>query len=335
MSRAPAAHAAAATTRVFHASLRPRVEGFTLIEIVGAFFMTVVILVFVTGIFVENGRQREAATALMHERLGAAAALDLIGADLGSAILLARGEEEEPNEHPWRFTANAPSELGATALRFVTQAGPRLSPASGSSSWIEVAYFLAEDEEGRIVLWRWQSPRPPSQAPSAFPGPDDPGAMRVAVGIANFGVRALDGAGAWLDEWDSTFLPPAQALPEAVEISIQMQRAVRPGEAIDDPEATEIPGRLQSRRVALAMRPLDVAALIALGQEGEEGEECFTVDDCLATGDSAWFQQLLGESCGGDDRLCEVLRDSGKTCWSTVQTTYPAIAARAPAGCTK
>jgi len=47
-----------------------RRAGFTLIEVVGAFFMMVVILVFITGIFFENGRQREAATDLMRERPG-------------------------------------------------------------------------------------------------------------------------------------------------------------------------------------------------------------------------------------------------------------------------
>ena len=77
-----------------------------------------------------------------------------------------------------------------------------------------------------------------------------------------------------------------------------------------------------------------VADLIALGQEdGEEEADCLTVDQCLSQGDSTWYQQLLAENCGGDERLCEVLRDSAKTCWSTIQTTYPAIAARAPGSC--
>lgn len=310
-------------------------KGFTLIEVVGAFFMTVLILVFVTGIFVENGRQREAATATMREHLSAVSALDLVGADVAGAIYLARGDDEEdPDAHPWRFLGTEAGELGSTALRFVTQAAPRANPAEGSSAWIEVAYFLAQDENGKSVLWRWSSPRPPSEAARELPGPEDPGSTRVAVDVAAFGVRWLDAEGIWQDEWDSTFLPPEQAMPDAVEIAIQMWRRIRPGEQAEDPEADEMPGLLQTRRVALVMRPLDVAALIALGdEEGDEEADCVTVDQCLSEGDSTWYQQLLAENCGGDERLCEVLRDSAKTCWSTIQTTYPAIAARAPASC--
>lgn len=308
--------------------------GFTLIEVVGAFMMTVLILVFVTGIFVENGRQREAATALMVERLSAASALDLIGGDFARAIYLKRGEDDDPEAHPWRILGASTGELGSTAVRFVTQAGPRSNTASGSSAWIEVAYFLAEDENGVPVLWRWRSPRPPSEPARTFPDPGDPGSMRAAVGVAAFGVRWLDAEGNWLDEWDSTFAPPEQAMPEAVEISIQMRRRVRAGEALEDPEADEVAGLLQARRVALVMRPIDVAAVIALGQEGGDDEpDCLTVDQCLAAGDSAWYQQLLASNCGGDERLCDVLRDSANTCWSTIQTTYPAIAALAPASC--
>lgn len=310
-----------------------RRRGFTLIEVVGAFMMTVLILVFVTGIFVENGRQREAAIALMSERLSAVSALDLVGADFASALYLKRGDEEDPEGHPWRFLGTSPGELGSTSVRIVTQAGPTTNAAAGSSAWVEVAYFLAEDEKGIPVLWRWRSPRPPSEVAQDFPGPDDPGSMRVAVGIAAFGIRWLDAEGSWLDEWDSTFAPPEQAMPEAVEISIQMRRRVRAGEALEDPEADEVAGLLQTRRVALLMRPIDVEALIALGQEGEEEADCVTVDQCLAEGDSTWYQELLSSNCGGDDRLCEVLRDSASTCWSTIATTYPAIAALAPGSC--
>lgn len=307
-----------------------RAAGFTLIEVVGAFFMTVLILFFVTGTFVENGRQREQATALMQERLSTVAALDLIASDFAGAIFLKRGEEDDPDAYAWRVLGSAPGELGSTALRFVTQAGPRANPANGSSSWVEVAYFVAEDVDGSPTLWRWSAPRPPSEAARSVPRPDDAGSARVALRVANFGVRWLDAEGTWMDEWDSTFTPPEQAMPEAVEISLQLMRRARRGEATEDPDATEVPGLLMARRVALAMKPLDVEALIALADEGEGEPDCVTIDQCLAEGDTTWYQQLLADGCGGDDPLCEVLRDSAKTCWSTIQTTYPAIAARAP-----
>ena len=94
------------------APLRRR-RGFTLIEVVGAFFLTIVILVFVTGLFVENGRQREAATALLGEGLSAVSALDLIGADFAGAIFLKRGEEDDPEGHPWRVQGASPGDLGS------------------------------------------------------------------------------------------------------------------------------------------------------------------------------------------------------------------------------
>lgn len=308
--------------------------GFTLIEVAAAFFMTVVILAFVTATFVENGRHREAATTLMRDRLSAMAALDQIGADFAGAMFLKPGEDDEPSAFPWRFLGTTSGDLGSTSVRFVTQAGPRANAAEGSSAWIEVAYFLAEDDDGKLALWRWRSPRPPSEPAREFPSPDSLGSMRVAVDVAAFGVRWLDFEGAWQDEWDSTFAPPEQAMPDAVEISIQMMKPVRQGESEDDPEASEIAGMLQTRRVALAMQPLDVAAIVALGKDADEDEpDCTTIDQCLAKGDSTWYQELLADGCGGDERLCEVLRDSSKTCWSSIQTTYPAIAARAPEGC--
>ena len=51
--------------------------GFTLIEVVAAFFLTTVVLFFVTGIFSENAKQRSAAAELLRVETTASAALDL------------------------------------------------------------------------------------------------------------------------------------------------------------------------------------------------------------------------------------------------------------------
>ncbi|HEB91348.1 MAG TPA: hypothetical protein ENI85_17360 [Deltaproteobacteria bacterium] len=311
---------------------RPQRAGFTLIEVVGAFFLMVVILVYITGFFIENGRQRDAATELMRERLSAAGALDLLSDDLTAAVFVGRGEGEAPEDHAWRFQADESGEHGATRLRFVTQNAPRSNPAEHASGWVEVAYFLQEDRQGQTVLWRWLSPRPPSDPDAPFPDSSDPGSMRVAVGVDAFGIRFLDAEGEWLDEWDSTYEPPDEALPQGVEISLALLRKARVGES---PGGTsELPGFLHTRRIALEMRPIDVAALLELGATGQGDEAgCYTVARCLDEGDDDWYVNELDSGCSGDDELCDLLENPDETCWSRIESRYPQVAARAPGAC--
>jgi type II secretory pathway component PulJ len=307
--------------------------GFTLIEVVGAFFMMVVILVLITGIFVENGRQRTAATELMRERLSATGALDLMANDLEGAIFVARAEDGtgDPESHPWRVLAESGGDYGAIAIRFVTQNAPSSNTAEHVSNWVEVAYFLEDDDEGEQVLWRWRSARPPNEAPNGFPDSSEFGSMRVAVGVSEFGVRFLDFEGNWLDEWDSTFQPSNQALPEAAEISLALFRAARRGESLEG--ETQVPGLLHVRRVSMVMRPIDVAALIQLEEDGDEEAGCFTISQCLDEGDNDWHATELEDDCGGDDELCELLANPGESCWSAIESGYPEVAARAAESC--
>jgi len=310
----------------------PMRAGYTLIEILAAFFLMTVLLTLVMGIFVENGRQREAAIELMRERLSSTGALEQLAADLEGAIFLARPADVDPVDHPWRFLALDPGERGSTTLRFVTQNVARDRLAERASGWAEVAYFLEQDADDEWVLWRWRSPRPPSEVTRGVPDSRSPGSMRLAVGVAEFGVRWLDPEGEWLDEWESTFRPPEQALPEAAEISLVLLRRAREGESEDG--ALEIPGRLQTKRVAIPMRPLDVASLIELGQDGDVDEaDCYTLAACLDEGDSTWYRDLLATDCDGDDELCSLLASPSNVCWSEIESARPAIAARAPEVC--
>ena len=308
--------------------------GFTLIEVVGAFFMMVVILVFITGIFVENGRQRSAATELMRERLSAAGTLDLLASDLEGAIFVTRTEDgtQDPESHPWRVLAESGGDFGAVAIRFVTQNAPRSNAAEHVSNWVEVAYFLEEDEAGEQVLWRWRSARPPYEPSNGFPDSSDFGSMRIAVGVSQFGVRFLDFEGNWLDEWDSTYQPPNQALPEAAEISLALFRTARRGESLEG--EIQVPGPVHVRRVSMVMRPIDVAALIDLGKNGDEDDAgCYTISQCLDEGGNDWYGAELDSDCGGDDNLCELLENPAASCWSEIQISYPEVAGRAPASC--
>lgn len=309
--------------------MRQRRSGFTLIEVVGAFFMMVVILVFITGIFFENGRQREAATELMRERLSAMGTLDLLARDLEGAVFLVRGQDADPESHAWRVIAEGGGEYGASAIRFVTQNAPQSNSAEHASNWVEVAYFLEENEDGEKVLWRWRSARPPSEPALRFPDSSDPGSVRIAVGVSEFGVRLLDFEGNWVEEWDSAYQPASQALPEAAEISIAVFRKARRAEALEG--ESEISGPVHVRRVSMVMRPIDVAALVRL-EQGADGAEpdCFTIDHCLAEGDSDWFEDEL-DDCRGE--LCDLLENANASCWSEIEISYPEVAARAPASC--
>ncbi len=311
-----------------------RHRGFTLIEILGAFFVMTIILTLVTGIFVENGRQRAAALELMRESLSAAATLDQLAQDLEGALFLANKTGRRPDENPWRFLSEGLGETGAVAVRFVTQNAPLGNRAQHASGWVEVAYFLEEDRSGDVVLWRWLSSRPPTESTDPFPNANDDGSTRVAIGVSQFGIRFLDTEGEWVDEWDSAFQSTSAPLPAAAEISLELMRQARLGETED--ESQSVPGPLHTRRVPLRMPPIDVKALIELGNDdGDDEQNCFTVSECLGEGDSDWYQNQLDDDCGGDDELCDLLVDSDTTCWSEIEDDYPGIADQAPETCAR
>ena len=308
-------------------AVHERRAGFTLIEVIGAFFMMVVILVFISGIFVENGRQRTAATELMRERLSASGALALIGDDLEGAVFLTPPADDQAaaEDRPWRIFAERGGEYGASAIRFVTQNVPRSNAAKHASNWVEVAYFLEENEDGEQVLWRWRGSRPPNVTPRGFPSSQDQGSARIAVGVSTFGIRLLDSEGNWTDDWDSAYQPPNAALPEAAEISLAVNRVPRRDEITEN--ETKIAGLLHYRRVPIAMRPIDVAELIALEKPGEEaGLDCLTISQCLDEVGNDWYTNELSSGCGGDGELCALLQNPAANCWRDVQDDYPEIA---------
>jgi len=246
-------------------------------------------------------------------------------------VLLRPSADVLPEENPWQFFSEGGGELGAQGFRFVTQNGPLSNTAEHASSWVEVAYFLEEDSDGGLVLWRWISPRPPSSIDRGLPDSGDEGAMRIVTGVADFGVRFQTSLGDWADEWDSSFMPPKEALPEGAEIALALYRPARQGETEDD--TFEVAGQAYKRRVMMPMRPIDLAALIQAGLDEDSGPDCFTLSQCLDLGDSQWYQEELEADCDGDDELCELLNDPSSTCWNELETSFPEVAALAPPGC--
>ena len=316
-------------------------RGFTLIEVIGAFFLTIVLMFFVFGTFTENGRQRAAATEMMRVESTSGAALAQVARDLEAALYVARPENRDARDHAWLFVAENSGELGARLLRFQTQNVPRGNLGEHASTWVDVAYFLTEEEYDpdtvgfgsgpSYTLWRWRSVRPPTDATRRIPDENDPRSARVAEGLADFGVTFLDANGSAVDEWDSTVGTGETPLPTAAEIRVSLFEEPRGTEAAAD-DALLVPGRPRMRAVALAMnQPIDVAALVAMSQS-EEDLDCSTISDC-ADIDDEWFVDLVESDCDGDTELCDLMNASTTTCWSEIVNGWGSVAAAAPAEC--
>ena len=320
--------------------MRPS-AGFTLIEVMGAFLVTIVVMLFVVGTFQESGRQQDAAMEKMRVETTAAAALDLLVQDLEGALYLARPEGRDARDHPWLFLAEDSGELGARTLRFQTQNVARGNLGEHASTWVDVVYFLSEEEEDpdalhlasgpRYTLWRWRSLRPPTDAARRLPDVEDPRSARVAEGVADFGATFTDLDGNVLDDWDSGLGTGEAPLPVAIELRLSLYEAAR-HEQNDGTGATHHPGRVRSRAVALPMsRPIDIAALVA-AEAAAGGNVCATISDC-ADIDDTWFVDLLDNDCDGDEELCALLNESTTTCWSEIEESWASVAAMAPAEC--
>lgn len=315
--------------------------GFTLIEVMGAFLVTIVVMLFVVGTFSESGRQQDRAMEKMRAETTAAAALDLLAQDLEGALYLARPEGRDGRDHPWLFVGDATGALGARTLRFQTQNVARGNLAEHASTWVDVVYFLSEEEDDAndlevpsgpsFTLWRWRSLRPPTDAARRLPDEFDERSARVVEGLADFGATFTDAEGNVLDDWDSSLGTGESPLPVSVELRLSLYEAGRGGED-DGSGATRFPGRVRSRAIALPMsQPIDVAALVALESDDDENA-CSTISDC-ADIDDEWFVDLLDAGCDGDEELCDLLNESTTVCWSEIEEGWASVAATAPAEC--
>ena len=315
-----------------------RHAAFTLVEVIGAFFLTTVVLFAVTGIFSENGRQRSAASEKLRVATTAAAALDLVAEDLEGAIFVRKPEGRDGRNHPWIFQADGESELGATRLRFQTQNVSRSRLGEHASTWVDVAYFLTEEESeesgiftaARYTLWRWRSLRQPSDAARRFPDQNEPGAARVAEGLAGFGITFVGDEGEAADDWDSSLGTGDSPMPVAAEIRLSVFREARAGEA--EPGSLQVPSRVHSRSISISMhRPIDVDALIAAANSSG-GATCSTIADC-ADFDDQWFEDQRASDCEDDDELCDLLNSSNTTCWSEIKSGWSWLADQAAPEC--
>ncbi|MCH2187145.1 prepilin-type N-terminal cleavage/methylation domain-containing protein [Myxococcota bacterium] len=233
-------------------------SGFTLIEVLGAVFLTSVVLAVAVSLQVNLSQQSERAIETMRVDLRASAVLDRVARDVSGASLLVRPNEEvDPNLHPWFFTASSRNAFGGSdAVKFISRNQRPSVSSSHISELAQIAYFTTTEEDGSVTLWRWSSPNLPPDYQSGFPGPDDPNSFIVAEDLGNVSFRFRSEDGNWVDEWDSKQLIQSDQLPTVVEIKVEPE-VVEP-----DGEDFALNPRSYARQVILQQRPLNLTQMV-------------------------------------------------------------------------
>lgn len=246
-----------------------RRHGFTLIEVLAVIVLTSVVLGVALSTYVSTSRQTRHAVAKTGETRRAAAVLDAVARDLQRVVLVRKpAGVEDPLDHPWVFYAEGRAGAeGADHLKFVTRGRPSRLSASAESDLEVVSYSLHEGEDQTQALWRKASPRLPESLDRTVSDAEDDGALLLADGLAEFGVRFIDDAGQETSAWDSSSLVQSGQLPAAAEIRV----------ALADPDDPEREPTLFKRRVILPLRPFDFDELFdpesAVGGGSKEGDE--------------------------------------------------------------
>lgn len=230
-----------------------KARGFTLLEVLAVIVATSFVMGVALSTYVNISRQITHATDTTRETRRAAAVLDYVARDLERVVLVRKPSELDPLDHPWIFFAEArPGAEAADHLRFMTRGHLPRSSASPESDLEVVTYAVREGEDASLELMRWTSPRLPESLDRRVPDDESDGAMLLAGGLAEFGVRFIDELGQESSAWDSSSLAQASQLPAAAEIRVALAHP-------DDPDAE--PTRYK-RRVLLPLRPLDFEELL-------------------------------------------------------------------------
>ena len=259
-------------------------SGFTLIEVLGAVFLTSVVLAVAVSLQVNLSEQSERAIEVMRVDLRASAVLDRIARDVSGASLLVRpSEETDPNEHPWFFTASSRNAFGGSdALKFISRNQRPSVSSSHLSDLAQIAYFTMTEDDGSVTLYRWSSPNLPPDYQRGFPGPDDPNSFVVAEELGAVSFRFRTEEGEWVDEWDSKQLIQSDQLPTAVEISVE------PAVAATQDEDFSLSPRESVRQVILQQRPLNLTQLV---EEKVQAQQIALANGTISNTDDAEFDE--------------------------------------------
>jgi type II secretory pathway pseudopilin PulG len=297
-------------------------RGFTLLEMLMVVLFTGIVLTFAASFYIDLSNASRDALAESVDLRRATTVLDRVARDLESAALVKKPDALDPLEHPWLFLAEGRGSDGAERLRFQARNHRPRMGAQHESDRVEIAYWLAESEDGEgFDLLRWTSARPP-QPPldRNFPRRDDPGVERLASRVALFSVRLQDQDGAWQSAWDSWSPAQSSLLPIAAEVRV----AMLPAEPSQDDEFAQPEPELFVRPVVFALDPLDLEK--ALGaesdEEGDDEEEddlaCVTVSQCVAR-NQAQVDAYLAQN----PDLQGILASIADQCWSDHAGSVP------------
>ncbi len=254
-----------------------RTRGFTLIEVMGVVALISGVFFVALSFYMDLSAASTRAAEYTRDIRRATAILDRVARDFESALLLVKPSDVDPITWPWLFVGEARiGDLGADHIKFVTRNHDPKRVESPQTNLAVVAYTVERDENNRISLYRWSSPRLPESLDTTFPRADDEGSFLMAEGLHSFGVRFVPEAsesgaagGDSREEWNSTTLVDSGTLPQAVEIEL----AIADGAFLEDLEPTTY-----KRTVLIPVRPLKMEELtdpdsLLNGGTGESGDD--------------------------------------------------------------
>jgi len=244
---------------------RPGQAGLTLIEMLAVMLLVGLVVTSSASFYFQLSQQSNRAVEDTRAARRATAALDRLARELESAVLVEKPDERDPLDHPWLFFAEREGGgEGANRIKFNTRAHRPRSDGAHQSDLATVAWALRRDGGGSAELMRWASPRLPESLDRRVPEDPADGAQLVVEDVARFSLRFLSEEGEWKERWDSSTVPDSSRLPRAVEIALAL---APPADATGEPAFEPEPLR---RQVVLALRPLDLEALLS-GEDGAEG----------------------------------------------------------------
>jgi len=264
--------------------------GFTLLEVLGVMLLTALVFTAAVNFYRELSRKSMHAVELTRDVRLASAILDRVARDLEGAVLVTKPQAKDPLEHPWIFLAEARNEAsGADHVKFMTRSHTPRTGSQHESDFEVVAYVLRPNKEGELELLRWSSPQLPDGLDRSFPRDPTDGALVLARGVEQFGVRFLTETGEWKSTWDSSTVVDSSKLPLAAEISVAL---------VDEPQPENLgkaPAAPYVRRVLMPLRPLDLEKMLHPEKEeqaankgdqdsskDDSGNSGMTVGQCLA-----------------------------------------------------
>ena len=232
--------------------IAPRRDGFTLLEILVVIVITAVLVGAAVTAFRDVNRHTRGIGAGLERERAVKTFLDRLERELSSTMMWKRQEDTNPLEHPWLFAGfdGYEAETDTDAIKFITYAPSRAAGNSYDTGIRMVSYGVREDEEGRLVLHRFEEPVPRGASKAIQVENGSP----VLEDIELFDLAFHDPkSGVWLQSWDSTQIQQLDRVPAEVRATITVWQ--------EDADGNPVLGPENSRTVRLWTPTLDLQAL--------------------------------------------------------------------------